>query len=148
MIVVEDGAAYALTELSWLAFLEGRAAGSEDRVSTFGCEVGAVLGELAEIVGREADFLDNLDDPFADLIVTDGAIAVALSPDDWLSYIGDFLAGQADPLADYGTTLGQVAPPLDRLTGVCAEILAAGLRSARVALGADLPSPAGVAKAA
>lgn len=134
MIVVEDGAAFALNDLGWLAFLERREAGDAVSAANFGCEISNMVINASDPTFQNGTALLFSHDPFADILVIESGRAVALAPDDWLAYVEDCLSGSADPLADYGTFLGAVAPPSEVLNGSCAGIMAAGIRGARAAL--------------
>lgn len=142
MIVVENGAAVALTEFKWLEFLEYRAAGDATSVLNYGHTVGEVIGDVTRI-GEvwdvlQADVDRAPDDP---IIVTQNGRAVELTPDQWLAYLDASLAGDTESLADYGSDLGTVAQVHEMLIGVSAGIMAAGIRSALEARGELAPSP-------
>lgn len=148
MIVVEEGAAYALNDCSWLAFLERREAGEPVSAARYGCEIGDMVIDAADPSFQNGTALLLSHDPFADIIVIEDGKAVSMAPDDWLAYVEEALAGEAVRLVDYGTPLGAVAPPSEVLTGSCAGVMASGIRGAHAAVVGAPPLPQPVSQAA
>lgn len=112
MLVVEQGAALALTDASWLAMLERIANGDFVQASAYGMEVGQVIGDVAELTRRPLSGVPLSDpgDPFAEIVVVEAGEAYALRPDCWLELLTDRVAGVIEPLDAYGPSLGAVQP--------------------------------------
>lgn len=136
MIMVDNGVARHLTVNEWLAFLEKRAQNANASIEAFGFEIGEVFTD----VSRVSTMTNPEGDPYEDVLVTEGGHAVALTSGQWGAYLEDYATGAAEPLPEYGTDLGEIAPPMDSLSPVVAKILAAGLRGVLAAL-YECPAP-------
>lgn len=123
MILCIDGIARHLPTHEWLEFLDRRTTDPTASPLDHGWELGTFLGDLGSLD------LTSAFDAWSDVLVTVEGEAVALTADQWLSFVDDYVNGNAVSLAEYGSSLGEVAPPVESLSPPVAKILAAGLRA-------------------
>lgn len=130
MLVVEQGAAIALSDGAWLNVLERIAAGHEVRANHFGAEIGPVIGDVAELARLPLAPVQiaNPHDPYGEIVVVEDGEAVALRPNNWLAFLADRVAGGRSPLSSYGPSLGPIGPDMEAIGQVTARRMAFDLR--------------------
>lgn len=131
MLIVDQGSVFGLTDQRLLEFLFDYGQGADVDLYAYGCEIGPVMGEVTQVEGKRRSYkpVSHVQDPFADIIVIDGAEAFSLRPDDWFKFVVRATSNPTTSPADYGVSIGPICANLANLTPAEALGLAGRLQT-------------------